>query len=911
MWYNAETASGCSEIVGLAAMAGKQLTQRAHTMNWHSTEATELFKEFGSSRLGLTSEQAEAQRLKYGPNILEEKKKKPLFLVFLDQFKDFMILVLIAAAVVAGIAGEAADTIAIIVIVFLNAVIGFVQEFRAEKAMEALKKMAEPMAPVFRNGARVSCLSSEIVPGDVVILEAGCIIPADMRLLHVAQLKVDESALTGESVPVDKTMETLRDRELPLGDRKNIAYRGTLVTYGRGLGLVVTTGMQTELGGIATLLQKEKEVRTPLQRRLERFGKRLAAAILAICAIVFVFGLARGVPPLLILLTAISLAVAAIPEALPAVITITLAVGAKKMVEQHALIRKLPAVEALGSVTYICSDKTGTLTMNRMEVEQLYAGGKRADDPGGETPRGTAPSPDVRPDTMLITALALNNDAQRDFENHITGDPTEVALYRAAEQRGFGKKELETAYARVGEIPFDSERKCMTTFHRWEDGTYLSLTKGAMEVILEKSESLYGPDGNEPVEREAMLKIGEEMAEQGLRVLAVAMRRWQDLPATLSPEKCENGLTFLGLAGMMDPPREEAGEAVRLCKAAGIKPVMITGDHPVTAATIARRLGIMEKGSDTVMTGRELAALSDKEFEGMVDSLKVYARMAPEQKLKIVKALQGRGEYVAMTGDGVNDAPALKRADIGVAMGVTGTDVAREACHMVLLDDNFATIVKAVKEGRKIYDNIRKFIKYLLATNSGEVWTLFLAPFLGLPLPLLPIQILWVNLMTDGLPALALSVEPEEGDVMERPPRRPGESIFAHGLGWAVLWIGLFIAGITLGTQAWGVKTGCANWQTMVFTVLCLSQLANVFAIRSEKKSLFKIGIFSNKFLIGAVFLSLMLQLAVVYLPPLNTIFKTSPLSAAQLLVAVLVSASVFFVVEADKWVRRMLRSTS
>jgi Ca2+-transporting ATPase len=827
--------------------------------------------------------------------------------MLLDQFSDFMIIVLIVAAVISGFIGEPADMIAIIVIVILNAIIGFVQEYRAERAVEALKRMAAPTTTVLRDGVPSEIPASEVVPGDIVMLEAGRIVPADMRLIEVAQLKVDESALTGESVPVEKMVDTLRDGDIPLGDRRNMVYRGTIITYGRGRGVVVATGMQTELGRIATMLQEEEEVKTPLQKRLQAFGKRLAIAILGICAIVFVVGLIRGEDTMRMFLTAVSLAVAAIPEALPAVVTVSLALGARKMVKQNALIRRLPAVETLGSVTYICSDKTGTLTQNRMTVEEIWMKGEgRWDMKSG-----------AGGFKLLMAGLSLNNDTGVDANGNVMGDPTEVALYNVARQNGFDRAGLERLMPRVGEVPFDSKRKCMTTIHRIEDSglnTYglpslhtntVSFTKGAVEAVVERADTILTPEGEVPIEREEVNRVAERMAADGLRVLAIAMRQWDAPPQDLRPEDVESGLTFLGLVGMMDPPREEAREAVALCKTAGIRPVMITGDHPITARVIARRIGILEDDSRSVVTGRMLERLPMEEFEEQVEHIRVYARVAPEQKLKIVRALQDKGEFVAMTGDGVNDAPALKRADIGISMGITGTDVAKEASHMILLDDNFATIVNAVREGRKIYDNIRKFIKYLLTTNSGEIWTLFLAPLIGLPVPLLPIHILWINLMTDALPALALSMEGEERGIMRRPPRHPEESIFAHGLGIHAIWVGLLMAGIVLGIQAWSIRTGHAHWQTMVFTVLCLTQLGHVMAIRSETESLFRMGVFSNIYLIGAVLSSFTLQMATIYIPFLNPVFKTQPLGLDELLITLVSSSMIFFVVEIEKFVKR------
>jgi len=865
-------------------------------MLWHQQEVKAVLAALDVPIDGLRSEEAGNRLAKYGRNELKEKGRRSPIAMFADQFRDFMILVLIAAAVVSGFVGEAADTVAILVIVVLNAAIGFVQEYRAEKAMEALRQMAAPAARVLRDGRVSAVPGAEIVPGDLVLLEAGVIVPADMRLVEAVQLRVEEAALTGESVPVEKHARALREELLPLGDRSNMVFKGTVVTYGRGTGVVVATGMGTELGKIASLLQEEEEVKTPLQKRLTVFGKKLAVAVLFICAFIFGVGLLRGEAPVLMFLTAVTLAVAAIPEALPAVITISLALGARKMVEQNALVRKLPAVETLGSVTTICSDKTGTLTWNRMTVEEIWAGGTlfRSSDPAiGRFDR-------------LMKALALSNDALPYVSGDIvgvSGDPTEIALYRVAGEHGFVKAELEKEHPRVAEIPFDSERKCMTTIHRWPGG-YMAFTKGGVDVMLEKAVDSLVEGRTAPIDAGEISRVNDRMADEGLRVLAVACRFWDEVPADLSPESVERGLTLLGLVGMLDPPREEVREAVALCKSAGIRPVMITGDHPLTARSIARRIGIIDDGG-AVMTCRDLDRISMDVFEDRVEDIRVYARMIPEQKLKIVKALQNKGHSVAMTGDGVNDAPALKRADIGIAMGITGTDVSKEAAHMILLDDNFATIVRAVREGRMIYDNIRKFIKYLLACNSGEVWTLFLAPILGLPLPLQPIQILWMNLVTDSLPALALAVEPAEGDVMKRPPRDPRESIFAHGLGFFCIWAGLLIAAVCLGVQYLELAAGNERWETMVFTVIVWGQLTTALAVRSERESLFTLGLLTNKAMLGAVIAGVGLQLAVIYVPSLNPVFKTDPLTAGELLCCAAVSCIPFLAVEGEKFVRR------
>ena len=628
--------------------------------------------------------------------------------------------------------------------------------------------------------------------------------------------------------------DSIAEKNLPLGDRRNMAFKSSMVTRGRARGVVVATGMETEIGRIASLLREEEGVKTPLQIRLARFGRYLALAVLAICAVVFAAGLFQGQPVMLMFLTAVSLAVAAIPEALPAVVTISLAFGARTLSRFSALVRNLPAVETLGSVTYICTDKTGTLTENRMTAERFFAAGEWSDAlQGGEA--GV-------PWTELGRAMALNNDVE-DHDGGSAGEPTELALFKAARHAGYVKQELEQAMPRLSAIPFDSERKEMTTFHRDGRGV-LAYVKGAPERVLEQCNDALHAEGQTGYDSVAMLAEANRFASEGYRVLALARREFDEVPDVKDAAGVEQSLTFLGLVALIDPPRPEVLEAVSSCRTAGITPVMITGDHPGTAAAIAERLGIMD-GSDAVLTGRELEAMPDEHFAGLVSSVKVYARVDPEQKLRIVKALQEQGEFVAMTGDGVNDTPALKRANIGVAMGLKGTDVAREASDMVLLDDDFATIVKAIRIGRRIFDNIRKFIKYTMSSNSGEIWTLFLAPFLGLPIPLLPIHILWINLVTDGLPGLAFSAERAEPGIMDRPPRPPRESIFAHGMWQHIIWVGLFIGGISITTLAWAISRDVEYWQTMVFTVLTCSQLFHALAIRSERSSLFTIGLFS------------------------------------------------------------------
>ncbi len=870
--------------------------------NWHCLPVEQVLHETKSSPKGLSSEDATRLLIENGPNELVEKAKRTLFMMFLDQFKDFMIIVLIAAAIIAGLTGDAADTIAIIVIVILNAAIGFIQEFRAEKAIAALKRMAAPEATVLRDGMLATVPASSLVPGDLVFLDAGKIVPADLRLTETFNLKIEEAALTGESVPVEKHTGAISEKGLPLGDRKNMAYKSTIVTYGRGAGVVVATGMATEIGNIAKMIQDEDEVKTPLQKRLAQFGRKLAISILALCAIFFIAGIIRGEEIILMLLTAISLAVAAIPEALPAVVTITLALGARKLVKQNALIRKLPAVETLGSVTYICTDKTGTLTMNRMSVEEMYVDGRIIQK--SELNNKVHGLGDYN---ILITAMSLSNDASNDKDDNVIGDPTETALFSLARDYDFKKEVHEGSFPRIAEIPFDSDRKRMTTIHRWKDGTYISFTKGALESLCDLSSHALTLDGPKQFDKNKTLMAGERMADDGLRTLGFCYRQWDKLPDKITPEVVESGLTLMGIVGLMDPPREEAKQAVALCKSAGIQPVMITGDHPVTAVAIAKKIGIIDKGDnfEKVLTGIELEKLSLEEFENNVEQIQVYARVAPEQKLKIIKALQDKGHFVAMTGDGVNDAPALKRADIGVAMGITGSDVSKEAAHMILLDDNFASIVKAVKEGRRIFDNIRKFIKYTMTSNTGELWTLLIAPFLGLPIPLLPIHILWINIVTDGLPGLALAAEPAERGIMQKPPRHPKESIFANRLGVHIIWVGLLIGFVTIGTQKLAISTGIDNWQTMVLTVLCLSQLGHVLAIRSESESLFKRGLLSNKPLLGALVLTFALQMAIIYVPFLNPIFHTAPLTLKELIITLTLSSVVFFAVEIEKFVVR------
>jgi Ca2+-transporting ATPase len=888
--------------LGSAETQAKAEQKEQKAINWHQMEPQDVLDLLGTGPDGLSAEEVAKRAALYGKNELLEGKKRTAWSILLGQFKDFLILILIAAAIISGFIGEPADTAAILVIVVLNGIIGFVQEYRAEKAMAALKMMAAPQATVKREGTVQVVPAADLVPGDLVFLEAGNIVPADLRLVEAVRLRAEEAALTGESLPVDKNTAAIREEHVSLGDRRNMAYKGTVITSGARRRSGCRHRDANGTGKNCHLAAGRRRGKNPLQKRLARFGKSIALAVFAICALVFIMGVFRGEEIALLFLTAISLAVAAVPEALPAVITISLAFGAKKLAEKNALIRRLPAVETLGSVTYICSDKTGTLTLNKMTVEDFYFAGqlfKRTEiSPAGGQNGLTTPR------DAFFVAMAISNDATKGANGEILGDPTETALYSAAEDAGYAKEKLIEKYPRVAEIPFDSERKLMTTIHRAPEGGYFSVTKGALESVLARTRDVLAPGGEQEPDKALLAKTGDKMAGNGLRVLAFALKKWDRLPEEITAENIEKDLTLLGLAGMLDPPREEAKEAVRLCKSAGIKPVMITGDHPLTARVIATRLGILDDPRE-ILTGPELDRLTTEELKEKVTRTRVYARVAPEQKLKIVKALQEKGEFVAMTGDGVNDAPALKRADIGIAMGITGTDVSKEASHMILLDDNFATIVKAVREGRRIYDNIRKFIRYAMTTNSGEIWTIFLAPFFGLPIPLLPIHILWINLVTDGLPGLALAAEPEEKEIMRRPPRHPAESIFAHGMAVSIIWVGFLIGCVSLFSQAMAISSGSPKWQTIVFTVLCLSQMSQVLAIRSEKESLFKIGLLSNKLLLGAVLLTFLLQMAVVYVPPLQEIFKTTPLSAAELAICIGLSSLVFFAIEINKWVVR------
>jgi Ca2+-transporting ATPase len=906
---------------------------------WYRLEADEALARLGSDgQQGLGQAEARRRLAQYGPNELVERGLKSPWRILWEQLTAIMVLILIVVTVISIALGEYKDALAILVIVVLNTVLGFTQEYRAERAIAALKKLAVPQVKARRDGQVREISAREMVPGDIVLLEAGALVPADGRLIEVANLRIQEAALTGESEPVDKGTNPLRGESVPVADQRNMAFMGTAVTYGRGAMAVTASGMDTELGHIAEMLQTVEVEQTPLQRRLEQLGRGLAVAALAIVGLVFALGLLRGEDAKLMFLTAISMAVAAVPEGLPAVVTIGLALGAQRMLKRQALIRRLPAVETLGSVTVICSDKTGTLTENRMTVTVLDIAGRTVDltvdledQPRQEVPVLSPDEPVLKLDhpalTQMLVGGALCNDAtiaEGDGPGrfHAVGDPTEGALVVAAARAGLWKGELERALPRVAEIPFTSERKRMTTVHEVDKRKvnkeqlplstclpdyppicHLAFTKGAVDSLLEVSDRVWVDGQIEPLDEHWRGRIegaNDRLAGDGMRVLGVAFRPLETWSAGMGGEELEHELIFVGLIGMIDPPRPEVKEGIATCKTAGIRPVMITGDHPLTALHIARELGIGD-GARRVVTGQELATMSVEDLEAIVEEVAVYARVSPEHKLKIVQALQNRGHVAAMTGDGVNDAPALKKADIGVAMGITGTDVSKEAADMVLLDDNFATIVAAVQEGRTIYSNIRKFIKYTMTSNAGEIWVMLLAPFLGMPLPLLPLQILWVNLLTDGLPGLALTVEPAERDTMRRPPYQPHENIFGRGMGRDILWVGLLMGLICLGIGFWGWSAGRPAWQTMVFTTLTLSQMGNALATRSERNSLLAIGPWSNKALWGAVLLTLILQLAVVYVPFLQGIFGTVALSPAELATSLVLSTIVFWGVEAGK----------
>jgi Ca2+-transporting ATPase len=886
---------------------------------WHTLEDAEVCTLCRTDpEGGLGAAEAKRRQQEYGANELTEKKAVSPLVLFLGQFKDFMVLVLAGAAVLSGFLGEIADTVAILTIIVLNAVLGFIQEYRAEKSIAALKKMAAPTAKVIRDGAPGEVAARDLVPGDILLLEAGDRIPADARLLEANSLNVDESMLTGESTAVRKHALPLPGGDLSIGDRKNMIYMGTNVTDGRGRAAVVATGMKTEMGRIAGLIQAVKEEMTPLQKRLEQLGKLLVAGCILVCLVVVATGLLRGEPLMTMIMSGISLAVAAIPEGLPAIVTVALAVGVQRMIKRKALVRKLPAVETLGCTNVICSDKTGTLTENKMTVRKIYAGEVLYYVSGvGYVPEGTftvgedtvAPhEAEILMKTLEYGALCNNAALKADTISsgegkarqhwQILGDPTEGAIIVAAGKAGIRQDELKQRYPRRLEVPFDSTRKRMAVACADTDGTQIVCVKGAADIVLELCREIRTEAGVRlltEADRQNILAANENMAREALRVLAVAGKRVSELAPDTPPEAVESDLVFYGLVGMIDPPRLEVKKAVAKCQEAGIGVVMITGDHPTTAAAIAREVGLLREGG-TVLTGRELEQMPDGELQERVTRTSVFARVSPHHKLRIVKALEANGQVVAMTGDGVNDAPAVKEAGIGIAMGITGTDVTKEASSMVLLDDNFATIVAAVEEGRAIYANIRKFIRYLLSCNTGEVLTMFLAALLRLPLPLLPIQILWVNLVTDGLPAIALGVDPASHDIMMQPPRGSGESVFARGLSRKIIVRGVLISVATLGAFVWTLTaTGenLATARTVAFATLITAQLFHVFDCRSESQFIWQVGLFSNPYLVAAVVVSDVLLFAAVYVPFLQSVFNTVPLAIADWLLVILAAASV------------------
>ena len=847
---------------------------------WYQKTTEQTLSEFNTQSEGLSHDEALKRFKLHGPNELHQKKSRSLWTILINQFLDFLILVLIAAAIIAYFIGEPTDSIIILIIVFLNAILGFSQEYKAEKTMEALKKLTTPNATVKRHGQIIDIPSYQIVNGDIIMLEAGMMIPADLRLLNTHQLQIDESSLTGESISIVKHTEKIHDEDLALGDQKNMAFKGTIIVAGRGIGIVVNTGMKTELGLIAHLLAKEVDTKTPLQTKIADLAKKLTYIVLGICVALFIVGILQDRPPLLVFMTALSLAVAAIPEALPAVLTITLALGARRMGKKNALIRKLSAVEALGSVSVICTDKTGTLTQNKMQVRSLYIDQKISN----------SLSLEKENDKKMLQMLAQNHDAFQNDAGELSGDPTETALLEFALSYGLSRIEQDQLLPRIAEIPFSSERRLMTTIHKSHD-QYIVWCKGAPEMLFPLCGDVTEIDQN----------TTKSMADHGERVLAFATKSFS-LQQELNLNEIETQLSFVGAVGLIDPPRPEVKDAIQDCHNAGIKIIMITGDHPSTALAIASDLNIVSsKDQKFMMTGNELKKIEDNELQNIIKEKYVFARVNPDQKIRLVKALKDSGEIVAMTGDGVNDSPALKSADVGIAMGKKGSDAAREASAIILLDDNFNSIALAVREGRRIFHNIRKFIRYALTGNSGEILTLILAPIFSLPIPLLPIQILWINLVTDGFPGLSLSVEVEEKNIMNRPPRNPKKNILAGGLGRHVIWVGILTAIVTLAVMAYGYHSGSKNWQTMAFVVLCFIQLGHVLAIRSESESFFSLSPFSNRPLLFTILGTFILQLLTVYHPLFNKYLKTTPLTSFELTVCLVSSLAVFIAVEIEK----------
>ncbi len=909
--------------------------------DWYRQEIGDVLAELDTEPAQGISEGQAAERLaRYGPNAIEGRGGKHPAKILLEQFTSTMVLILIAAAVVSAFLGKPTETIAIAAIVVLFALLGFFQEYRAERAMAALRKMTVPVVRIRRGGAIAEINAQQLVPGDIVLFEAGNIVPADIRLLESANLRTQEAALTGESEPVEKTTAAIDKPDLPLGDRRNMAYMGTTVTYGRGSGVVVRTGMQTELGRIASLIAGPRDTLTPLQQRLNTVGKGLAALGVLVAALVLVMGVLRGEALEEMLLTAVSVAVAVVPEGLPAVVTITLALGAQRMLRRKALIRKLPAVETLGSVTVICSDKTGTLTVNRMTVTIIDVAGHYielagADDhPARVLARAAAPGdflaqhpPAVR---LMLAGGALCNDASL-IEDPASdgiataGDPTEGALLFAASQAGLTKEEIEAGLPRVAELPFDSERKRMTTVHDLAQAPdrlptslkplldfgapLVAFTKGSVDGLLEICSRIWDDGHVAELTEEWRTRIqdaNDQMAANGMRVLGMALQPLDLLPGGNAAETLERDLILIGLVGMVDPPRPEVKKAVETCRKAGIRPVMITGDHPLTARFIAYDLGISRDGK--VRTGQDLGKMSPEELEASVGDVSVFARVAPEHKLRIVEALQRKGHIVAMTGDGINDAPALKRADIGIAMGITGTDVSKEASDMVLLDDNFSTIVSAVEEGRAIYANIRRFVKFSIAGNIGKIIVMLFAPLFGIVVALLPLQLLWLNLLTDGLLGLGLGLEAPEPNAMDKPPRSPQAGFFNRQLLTHMTWVGVLIGVIALGVGVLYFESAAPAdrvWQTMIFTSLAFLQIGQALASRSADISIFSLGVRTNPVIFLMILLVIGLQLAAIYTPALVTVFEVTPLSAGNLAVCAALGTLPLIAIELEKTIRR------
>ena len=887
-------------------------------INWFNKTVDEVESTLKTNaENGLTAEEAKKRQEEYGLNELKAKKKKSLFVKFLEQFKDFMIIILIISAIISGVVGVAqgegfTDTIIILVVVVVNAIIGVAQENKAEKSLEALQKLSSHVAKVIRNGKLQVIQSKELVPGDIVILETGDYVPADLRIIEAVNLKAQESALTGESVPVEKMAAKIEDEKIGIGDRINMLFSSSLITYGRGKAVVVETGMNTEVGKIADIINTAEDQGTPLQQKLDKLGKTLGIVALAICAVIFVVGLLYGKEPIHMFMTAVSLAVAAIPEGLPAVFTIVLAIGVQRMVKRNAIVKKLPAVETLGSASVICSDKTGTLTQNKMTVEKVFCDGNLVN---------LEESADMIDIQKLVYASMLCNDTKISEDDKLTGDPTETALVDMAFKLDFDPS-VYGMFPRVAEIPFDSDRKLMTTVHE-ENGNYVVYTKGGVDELLANCSS-YILEGDIKTDleeyKEIIRRYNMEMAQNALRVLAMAYKVLDHKPTAEEIKELESNLTYIGMVGMIDPPRLEVKDAVQECKEAGIKTVMITGDHKITAIAIAKSLGILEN-DDEAITGTELEEMSDEELIRNVRKYSVYARVSPEHKVRIVKAWQANGETVAMTGDGVNDAPSLKIADIGCAMGVVGTDVAKEAADVILTDDNFATVVSAVEEGRRIYDNILKAIQFLLSSNIGEIVVLFLAilitPLLSkqfgvditLIETLLPIHILWINLVTDSLPALALAVDPAADNVMKRKPlKNTKKGIFTKGMTWRIVYQGLMIGLLTLTAFIIGLSTPDVSQeekvkigQTMAFYVLALSELVHVFNIRDNKRSIFKTGIFNNSKLILATVVSASLMFVILFTQGLRDIFGLVMLPAMHVFETVMLVLAPVIIVEIFK----------